>query len=308
MNPTRQRFGSLAKVYTKDGRSIRVPLRPNQTVNGSNHNQSPERQFMRWFTWQSSANPGFPAMVKNVLLVVSDETNCPDCQQSLKRFLQRFRLIGKLQVRNATPKLAYKNTCGCQHASGFNDELEAETPVQTELDQLLAGDTQKFENEFEQEFTPNDVIHPNIDVHAQYAIQRMLKSYDLDEWADGNEMLAAVKAGLLRGIYKEDQQVPALYARRIGLSWWQLIKPGEDAALRFSLSPENKILDMMIVFRDSVRSNPQRLDPALRQKWQLAKRILVLQKTVSAAAFWGALNKMLGMDVLSGQNSGKVAL
>src|SRR5262245_18802354 len=97
-----------------------------------------------------------------------------------------------------------------------------------------------------------DVIDPRIDVHAQFALQRMFKAGDAG--IDATEMLAAVKNGSLAGIYKEDQKVPALHAQKIGLGWWQLIPKGEDAAVILNA--------LLIVFRDSVRSNPARLDPA----------------------------------------------
>jgi hypothetical protein len=77
-------------------------------------------------------------------------------------------------------------------------------------------------------------------------------------------MLGAVKSGALAGIYKEDQQVPALRARRVGTSWWLVIPKGEDAALFLGAAPGEA---PMIVFRDGVRSNAARLDPALRKAW-----------------------------------------
>lgn len=336
---------------------MRVRLRPTP-VTCADCRQHPERQFTQWFTRQSGANPGFPAMVKSILLVVSGETDCPACQQSLRRFLQRFQLAGKLQIRHATPTPA----CACRTSA-----RAAGQPVQTELDRLLVGNGQQAEGEFEgewykrlaapllagaltfaspndsvlkpvidttkawvqgskdererrrkieedatarrkqakrtqqetdeyrvldeimagefeleQEYTAQDVIHPNIDVHAQYAIQRMLKSPDPAARADGAQMLAAVKSGLLDGIYKEDQQVPAMWARKGGLSWWQLIPPGQDASriIITSNDPENKEVIRLIVFRNSVRSNPQRLDPALRQSWQKMKQFILLPGTV----------------------------
>lgn len=297
-------------------------------------------------------------MVKSILLVVSGGTTCPTCrQQSLSRFLQRFQLASKLQVRNATPK----PECACQ-----KNARAIRQPVQTELDQLLPGDAQELEGEFEGEWykrlaapvladlltftSPNDsvakpvidttkawvkgrrdererrrkiekdatarrkqakktqqetserrlldeiitdeyeleqeftdVIHPDIDVHAQYAIQRMLKSPDpATRRVDGNEMLAAVRMGRLDGIYKEDQQAPATWAREAGISWWQLISPGQDAQATVitSSDPEDKVAIRSIVFRDKIRSNPQRLDPALRKAWQRMKQLILTPGTV----------------------------
>lgn len=103
--------------------------------------------------------------------------------------------------------------------------------------------------------SPNAVIDPRIDVHAQFALLRMSKNPSTA--ADASAMLAAVKGGQLGGIYKEDQQVPALIARKAGSGWWQILPPGEDAALVLEVAPP------IIVFRDQARSNPTRLDPAL---------------------------------------------
>jgi hypothetical protein len=69
---------------------------------------------------------------------------------------------------------------------------------------------------------PGGVIDSRIDVHAQYALLRMAKG-DPGARADAAGMLAAVKSGRLAGIYKEDQRVPALRARGLGLGWWQLV-------------------------------------------------------------------------------------
>ncbi len=149
------------------------------------------------------------------------------------------------------------------------------------LDEIMAD-----EYALQQEFTAKDVIDENIDVHAQYAIQRMLKSHNLAERRDGRQMLAAVKERRLYGIYKEDQQVPAKWARGKGIAWWQLIEPGKDAAthsVKTSVSvqfPGMPPVDPLfkstaiIVFRNSIRSNAQRLDPALRKEWQKAKQII----------------------------------
>jgi V8-like Glu-specific endopeptidase len=110
--------------------------------------------------------------------------------------------------------------------------------------------------------TPAGVIDSRIDVHAQYALLRMAKG-DPSAQADASAMLAAVKSGRLAGIYKEDQQVPALRAKRQGIGWWQLIPAGRDAVVvnEAGAAP-------IIVFRDRVRSDASRLDPALRAAWR----------------------------------------
>src|SRR5215218_2166831 len=114
----------------------------------------------------------------------------------------------------------------------------------------------EFQEEISEEISsPNAVIDPRIDVHAQFAIQRLSRNPATAR--DAAAMLATVKSGEIGGIYKEDQKVPALLARKFGLGWWQILSPGDDAAL--VIDPDPPIL----VFRDKVRSNPARLDPAL---------------------------------------------
>ena len=115
------------------------------------------------------------------------------------------------------------------------------------------------------EISARDVIDERIDVHAQYALQRMFKG-DPSARADATQMLTAVKAGQLKGIYKEDQRVPAMLAKRWNTEWWQLIPEGEDAALIFE-PVDPMIAPPIIVFRDQVRSIPYRIDPALRKAW-----------------------------------------
>jgi hypothetical protein len=110
--------------------------------------------------------------------------------------------------------------------------------------------------------TPAGVIDARIDVFAQRALLRMAKSPDPAARADASAMLGAVKSGVLAGIYKEDEQVPALRARRVGTSWWLVIPKGQDAAVLREPGAAP-----LIVFRDSARSNAARLDPALRKAW-----------------------------------------
>lgn len=109
------------------------------------------------------------------------------------------------------------------------------------------------------------VIDNRIDVFAQKSLLRMFKS-DPSANADANEMLFAVKSGELGGIYKVDQGVPAKRSQKYDRGWWQVIPKNEDAVL--FLDPS--ILDggkPIIVFKNSIRSVPGRIDPALRKAW-----------------------------------------
>jgi len=112
--------------------------------------------------------------------------------------------------------------------------------------------------------TPAGVIDARIDVFAQKALLRMAQSPDPAARADASAMLGAVKSGALAGIYKEDEQVPAMRARKLGSNWWTVIPRGEDAALILGAAPGEAPL---IAFRDGARSQPARLDPALRKAW-----------------------------------------
>lgn len=76
-------------------------------------------------------------------------------------------------------------------------------------------------------------------------------------------MLAAVKAGMLGGIYQADQRVPAQRAQRIGLGWWQLIPSGQLAVCITEPSSEPPI----IAFKKSISSDRLRLGQALRGAW-----------------------------------------
>jgi hypothetical protein len=125
--------------------------------------------------------------------------------------------------------------------------------------------------------TQAGVIHPNIDVFAQRALLRMAKSPSFFTRLAASRMLAAVHSGTLRGIYKEDQYVPAMWAKKRGFGWWQILRPDQDAVQWLDVDPRlpqpgdppSPIGNgpPIIVFRDSVRSNPARLDPALEAAW-----------------------------------------
>src|SRR5262245_32353681 len=115
------------------------------------------------------------------------------------------------------------------------------------------------------------LIHPRIDYHAQEALYRMFKS-DPAAQEDASGMFAAVKAGQLAGIYIVNQGVPAMRARNMNTWFWQLIPNGEDAILL--LDPANPMAGPpLIAFRDSVKSYPSRLDPALRRAWATYKLV-----------------------------------
>src|SRR5262245_34584491 len=103
-----------------------------------------------------------------------------------------------------------------------------------------------------------DIIDTRIDVGAQKAILRM-RNGDLSARADAAAMLAAVKTGQLAGIFGDDLKASADLALKLNTVRWELIPKGEDAALIRAGGVA------AIVFREQIRSDPGRLDPALRK-------------------------------------------
>ncbi|HLH15931.1 MAG TPA: hypothetical protein VKX45_01860 [Bryobacteraceae bacterium] len=109
-----------------------------------------------------------------------------------------------------------------------------------------------------------DVDDPRINVFARQALRRMLAG-DASARSDATGMVAAVKAGQLAGIYKEDDAAAVAYARKLSADPRQVIPAGEDAAviLNGPAADGPPIID----FHDAVRQIPARLDPALRKAW-----------------------------------------
>jgi hypothetical protein len=114
-------------------------------------------------------------------------------------------------------------------------------------------------------YTQCDFIDPRIDVDAQYALFEMLKG-DIPTRTAAISMLSAVKNGSLGGIYKEDQQVPAKRAQRIGKTWWTLIPSGQSAICVTQPPSEPQI----IVFKKSL-TNRTLLGTALLTAWSTCR-------------------------------------
>jgi hypothetical protein len=110
-------------------------------------------------------------------------------------------------------------------------------------------------------YTQCDFIDPRIDVDAQYALFEMLKG-DIPTRTAAISMFSAVQNGSLGGIYKENQQVPAKRAQRIGKTWWTLIPSGQSA-ICVTLPPSEPPI---IVFKKSL-TNRFQLGQALRTAW-----------------------------------------
>lgn len=131
------------------------------------------------------------------------------------------------------------------------------------------------------------VMHERIDVHAQYSLQRLLSSPDPAARVDGNELLGGVRGGRVRGIYIVNQQEPAKWARTRGGNWWELLQPTDDAAVLLSAPPPfTQLAPPIIAFRESIRSTPGRLDPALRRAAQLLRQLTKLKASNPALTPW----------------------
>lgn len=99
----------------------------------------------------------------------------------------------------------------------------------------------------------------NIDVHAQRAIVRLSKN-PLTA-ADAHTLLDAVKSRSLRGIFIENQKVPALRAQKFGTWYGKLIPAGEDAVV--VMAPPGSTEPPLVAFHDGVKADLARLNPAL---------------------------------------------
>jgi hypothetical protein len=76
-------------------------------------------------------------------------------------------------------------------------------------------------------------------------------------------VLDLVKTGRLGGIYKEDQKVPALLARKRGLGWWQLLPRPQFGDFRLLCDSKNPQAPPVVVFRRNL--DRQRLIIVLRE-------------------------------------------
>lgn len=117
-----------------------------------------------------------------------------------------------------------------------------------------------------------DVVDPRIDVHAQWALQRLAQANGATE-AIARGLMAAVQQGTLGGIYLEDQQVPALMAQRAGIGWWQII-PSERQAAIYAGAGETPV----VVLRRGLANQPRPFDAALGWIWPEVVGLLGVQR------------------------------
>jgi len=112
-----------------------------------------------------------------------------------------------------------------------------------------------------QGYSQCDFIDPRVDVQAQRALFSLVRRGGPDG-IDALRMLGAVRSGVLRGIYQEDQQVPALATRAEGGNWWELIPRNRDSTV--FRSREGRIM----VFRRTIAGDRERVAGALLSAWR----------------------------------------
>lgn len=111
-------------------------------------------------------------------------------------------------------------------------------------------------------WTPKDVMDSHIDVQGQRALFRLLKG-DPAARIDASNILSAVKAGALKGVYQEDQQVPALRAVELGRWWGQILPKSIDGACMKEPAGKPPIIAM----RRGTPPDEARYDAALIAAW-----------------------------------------
>jgi hypothetical protein len=148
----------------------------------------------------------------------------------------------------------------------FDEEVEL---FDSELNEDWVGEVSQSSSSDLQ--FPRDVIDPRIDVDAQRALISMASSSNISEINDAFTILELVKTGRILGIYKPDQKVPALMARRYGLGWWQLLETGENSALW--CHPDRLDAGPVFVFRKNL--SRQLLVQELRRQIAAKRDILV---------------------------------
>jgi len=78
-------------------------------------------------------------------------------------------------------------------------------------------------------------------------------------------MLAAVRNGVLGGIFQEDQKVPALRARALNLGWWQLVETFRTSPARAAVCVTRPAGQLpLLAFRKSLAKDRARLATELQ--------------------------------------------
>ena len=109
-------------------------------------------------------------------------------------------------------------------------------------------------------YTQCDFIDHHISVPGQFALYELYKR-DGEECGNALAMLSAVRSQLVQGVYKADEQKPAMMAIRHGTTWWELVPVGQGAVVFDAESPP------MVVFRKNLASDRKTLATALNDAW-----------------------------------------
>src|ERR1700678_697871 len=118
----------------------------------------------------------------------------------------------------------------------------------------------------EAEYTQCDFIDPRIDVDAQYALFQYMKRGEKERW-EALHVWAAVRAGVLGGVYVQDQREPALMAKKHNSSWWTMIPKGQGAVV----FPDDDSETPLLAFRQTLRGQYGLLGAAIVQAFTVSK-------------------------------------
>lgn len=125
--------------------------------------------------------------------------------------------------------------------------------------------------------TSRRVRRPDIHVDAQRSLLRIART------PEGNQevldILKWMELGLLGGIHHQNQPVASRLARSLGPEPWSSLRAGEDAVFLFPRRGK-----AILVFRASIRNQPQRLDRALRRAWRTFHSRFASRQPAPAAA------------------------
>jgi len=117
-------------------------------------------------------------------------------------------------------------------------------------------------------YTQCDFIDQRISVPGQFGLYELYRRGGSD-CANAVAMLSAVRSSMLQGVYKADEQKPAMMAVRNGTTWWELVPPGQGAVVFDAEAPP------MAVFRKNLASDRRAVATALNRAWnasELGKR------------------------------------
>ena len=198
------------------------------------------------------------------------------CQLQQFERASEFRIDPRIGAATPTRTLRDQRICDQPHCDGFKTItcVRPDSPPPSSIDPPVVPPGRRLPippplpplppppSAPQPPWTPKDVMDARIDVQAQYALFRMLKG-DPAQRIDASHLLSAVKEGALKGIYQEDQQVPAMRAQELGTWWGQILPKGTDATCL--TQPPSK--PPILVMRRGAPPDKERYDDALSSAW-----------------------------------------